>query len=91
MAWDEVKPESVDELSDILLDLGTKDFLCRGQTRMDESWEHLTTSLSRALSHRQAVGSDNWNDDVLQRITALVEIALMEQFRQRGHIHLNAT
>ncbi len=91
MAWDEVKPESITELSSVLFDLGIEVFACRGQTRMDKDWEHLTTSLSRAASHWQVATRITWKGDAFSRCMGELEMYLIDQFRQRAHMHLSAT
>ena len=91
MAWDEVKPKTVGELFGVLFNLGTEVFLCRGQTRMDEDWEHLTTSLSRAVLHRQTSQGATSEGEGLHKLTGMLELHLIDHFRQRAHMHLSAT
>ena len=91
MAWNEVKPESVADLFGILFDLGTPTFLCRGQSRMDEGWEHLTTSLNRAVADRQVASPSTRPGYPPHQYTGLLEIFLVDQFHQRAHMHLSAT
>lgn len=90
MAWDEVKPKSIDELSKKLRELRDSRYACRGQS--NAKWKHLTPTLTRAIAFRQKVIREkSVDEDDPHKRALMLEATLVERFGKFAFENLSHT
>ena len=90
MAWDKFEPKDIDHLSKKLRVLRGDAYACRGQSSAE--WEHLTSTLTRAISHRLEVLCSKPRDaDAAHKRAMIIESSSVEQFQKLAPENLSHT